>query len=297
MARIRTIKPEMPGHPSVKKLSRDARLLFVWLITDADDQGRFVASPKRLAGQLYPEDEDVDGPQVEGWLVEIEAQGMIRRYVHNGARYGVITSWKDHQKISKPAPSRLPPPPGGSQGSPGDFREGPGEVADGDAGSRADLGPRTVDHGPTTAACEAVALAIIEGFGWAIEEVNQTGRDDAMRAAAEIIAMGATPASALERCRRWRVVFGVAPSIRAVPGKWAVLAPVASTHSGAPPASARRLALSDAEVRAMTPAIEREDWLSELRSRGGLTTTDVEDAAAEFDRIRNPPKPELRLAK
>lgn len=160
MARIRTIKPEMSGHPTLAKVSRDARLLMVWLITDADDVGRVVASPKRLAGQLYPLDEDVDAAMVSGWLDELEAVGLIERYESGGGKYLEVVGWSDHQLISKPTPSRLPGNPGkprdvqtpkpdarefpretqGNPGKPENCPEFPTE-------SLADLGPRTVDHG------------------------------------------------------------------------------------------------------------------------------------------------------
>lgn len=151
MARIRTIKPEMPGHPSLARVSRDARLLFVWLISDADDAGRVVAAPKRLAGVLYPLDADVTEDMVSGWLTELEASGLVQRYRHNGAFYLHLCSWTDHQLVSKPSPSRIPQPP-----DPGIPRESPGEFAETQESpgipekALADLGSRTVDLGPRT---------------------------------------------------------------------------------------------------------------------------------------------------
>lgn len=78
MSRIRTIKPEMPGHPTLARVSVPARLLMVWLITDADHEGGFGAAPKRLAGVLYPYDEDVSAADVDGWLNELAVVGLIR---------------------------------------------------------------------------------------------------------------------------------------------------------------------------------------------------------------------------
>lgn len=110
MARIRTIKPEMPGSASVALCSRDARLLFVWLITDADDSGRVAGSAKRLAGTLYPHDDDVTGAHIDGWLDELRDAGLVRSYWVSGARYIELVGWNEHQRINKPTPSRLPGP-------------------------------------------------------------------------------------------------------------------------------------------------------------------------------------------
>ena len=110
MARIRTLKPEIPGSAALALCSRDARLLFVWLITDADDVGRVAASAKRLAGSLYPHDEDVSGADVNRWLTELCDAGLVRSYWVSGARYIELVGWGEHQRINKPTPSRLPGP-------------------------------------------------------------------------------------------------------------------------------------------------------------------------------------------
>lgn len=125
MARIRTLKPEIWATPSVGTLTRDARLLFVGLITQADDEGRMLAVPRQVAGNCYPFDEDVTGEQITGWLAEIEVAGLIRTYESGGGRYLELSGWSRHQKISKPTPSRLPHPPWETQECPGEPRLDP----------------------------------------------------------------------------------------------------------------------------------------------------------------------------
>lgn len=110
MARIRTIKPEFWTSESLAPLSRDARLLLVGLVSQADDEGRFRAHPRLLAGSVLPF--DVEAPTlIPGWLAEIEATGTIALYEAGGGSYGHLPRWSDHQKIEKPSKSRLPPPP------------------------------------------------------------------------------------------------------------------------------------------------------------------------------------------
>lgn len=131
MARIRTIKPEMPGSATLARCSRDARLLFVWLITDADDVGRVAGSAKRLAGSLYPHDGDVSEADVNRWVAELEAVDLLSSYWVKGVRYLALSGWSEHQRINKPTPSRLPPPDNADPTPP----ESPGEVPEESAAS------------------------------------------------------------------------------------------------------------------------------------------------------------------
>lgn len=107
MARIRSLKPEMWSSESVGRLSRDARLLLVELITQVDDEGRIRASSRGLASLLYPFDDDAAN-MIDGWLTELEAEGMFVRYLADGATYGHLPKFKDHQKIDHPSKSKLP---------------------------------------------------------------------------------------------------------------------------------------------------------------------------------------------
>lgn len=112
MARIRTIKPDMWLSPQVMNLELGARLLFIGLITQADDQGRGVADPRRLKAAVLPAD-DVTAVQVDGWVSAIEAEGLAILYTADGhGRLYQLVSWHIHQSINKPKPSNYPPPPG-----------------------------------------------------------------------------------------------------------------------------------------------------------------------------------------
>lgn len=113
MARIRQFKPGFFTDDKVGRLSRDARLFFFGVLSEADDEGRLVDAPKRLAGVIYPFDEDVTPKKIERWINELEAQQMVLRYQHEGGRFLHVRKFKDHQKMSHPTPSTLPPPPSG----------------------------------------------------------------------------------------------------------------------------------------------------------------------------------------
>lgn len=158
--RIRTIKPEFWTSESVGKLSRDARLLFIALWSFADDEGRGRGAFPVLAGSLYPYD-PTSGELLPHWWGELEAAGMVRRYTVGGTWFYDIPKWKQHQKIKKPTPSRIPPFPHHSptSGEPvGNSSPTPGGL---DLGSRTvDLGSRTVDLAPARAHAPECAHAI-----------------------------------------------------------------------------------------------------------------------------------------
>ena len=110
MARIRTVKPQFWGDDKVSQLSRDARLLFLGIVSMADDQGRFLASAASIAGFVFPND-DIPPKKLANWLEELTRLGLV--VVYNGGRvkYGAIPKWRRHQRISHPQSSPLPPPP------------------------------------------------------------------------------------------------------------------------------------------------------------------------------------------
>jgi hypothetical protein len=110
MARIRSVHPNFARSPSMRRVSRDARLLFVQLWTIVDDAGRGPAELGDLAAVLYLG--DFDAPRFMGaWLDELEAEGCIERYDVEGIDYLRVVHWHKHQQISHPTQSHLPPSP------------------------------------------------------------------------------------------------------------------------------------------------------------------------------------------
>lgn len=108
MPRIRTVKPELFQSESLGRASREARFLFVGLLTLADDEGRMRWIPKSIAGALFPWDEDVETPEINLWVAELEKEGSVRRYRVGPHDYLWIPEWARHQRIDHPTPSRFP---------------------------------------------------------------------------------------------------------------------------------------------------------------------------------------------
>ena len=110
MPRIRTIQPHFARSPSMSRVSRDARLLFVLLWRVVDDEGRCHADLDNLAKVLYPSDFDAS-IYLLIWLDELEREGCIERYAIDEVEYLPVVHWHEHQWISHPTPSCLPASP------------------------------------------------------------------------------------------------------------------------------------------------------------------------------------------
>jgi hypothetical protein len=110
--RIRTVKPDCWSDEALSPLSRDARLLFIVLVTFADDDGRFRDLPAQIIGHGYPEDPDVTPRKVNAWMDELVVSGVVVRYEVDGKGYGTFPKWHNHQRINRYSPSKLPPHPG-----------------------------------------------------------------------------------------------------------------------------------------------------------------------------------------
>lgn len=109
MPRIRTLKPEHATHRKVGTLTDREYRLWVGMITQADDEGRLVWSTQQLRVLLFGYHPKVSAEMVEAAGRRLDGLGLIRIYSVNGKNYAWFPSWHEHQKISHPAPSQLPP--------------------------------------------------------------------------------------------------------------------------------------------------------------------------------------------
>lgn len=103
MARIRTIKPEFWQDEKLLPLSDTTRLVFLGLISMADDLGRLVYNPKLIEALLF----DPDGPDrsrdVRESLANLSRIGrVVVGKASSGQRVLQIANWAKHQKVDKP---------------------------------------------------------------------------------------------------------------------------------------------------------------------------------------------------
>lgn len=111
MARIRSIKPEFwQDYRMAQELTRDVRLLYIGLWNEADDEGRFLAHPRRLLGIVFPYDRDITEAWMGDALQILADTGRLVLYEVDGEPYGELTKFEKHQKINKPSSSKIPSP-------------------------------------------------------------------------------------------------------------------------------------------------------------------------------------------
>lgn len=108
--RTRKIKPNFRDSESMGNVCRDARLLFVLMITIADDEGRLRGNHRYLAHTLFPHDSDAE-QQIGAWLKALEHEECIRQYQLDGTPYIAFVNWKKHQPVDHPKASKIDPPP------------------------------------------------------------------------------------------------------------------------------------------------------------------------------------------
>jgi hypothetical protein len=153
MARIRTIKPEIASSVTLSSVSIPARLTFVLLITQSDDDGYVLATPRQLLGVLFPHDGNVSEGTLGGWIDELVAVDAIRRRETTaGAPVLQIVNWFKHQKIDHPSRK-----PGikqvlAEEGASPAHRDALAKLSRDTRDRTLDLGPRTGDHESTPSA-------------------------------------------------------------------------------------------------------------------------------------------------
>ena len=151
MARIRTIKPEFWGDEKLAPQPPVVRLVFLGLMSMADDAGRLVDNVKSLDGMLFPETDDT----VDSALVTLARLSRIIRYrSESGQRLIQIVNWEKHQKVDKPSKYTLPAPSAEAlerqrvYEHSRDIREVVAEVSRDGIAPTYDLRPTTPDQGP-----------------------------------------------------------------------------------------------------------------------------------------------------
>lgn len=116
MARKRMIDPSIWSDDGMAQLTPRQQLLYIGLISNADDTGRLKGSTVAIRLMCptvyYGESDDTE---IENDLRTIlEVMGKIRRYVVDGKPYLEFRNYRTWQRIDKPQPSKLPEPSAGA---------------------------------------------------------------------------------------------------------------------------------------------------------------------------------------
>lgn len=111
MARKRMLAPEFFASGPVNKLPVTAMLTFAGLWCYFDDYGRGEDDAALVKAAVWPRRRSQTEARVASDLASIAGESLICRYEVGGVRLIHSPSWQEHQKISHPTPSKLPPCP------------------------------------------------------------------------------------------------------------------------------------------------------------------------------------------
>lgn len=96
---------------SFVQLPPAGRLLQIGMINHADDQGRLIATPFYLKGQIFPGD-NIAFDEIQSWLEQMHENGTIILYTVSGRQYAQFANWWDYQSLQYAQPSKFPRPEG-----------------------------------------------------------------------------------------------------------------------------------------------------------------------------------------
>ena len=110
MARKRQLDPDIWISEQVITLPVEARLLFIGMISHADDAGRLRGSALALKVTIFPSD-SYSIEQIQEWRDAIIKNQLAVWYESEGWEYLWLPTFLKYQYMTRISPSKLPPPP------------------------------------------------------------------------------------------------------------------------------------------------------------------------------------------
>ena len=108
MPRKRMIDPEFWSDEEIGSWPPIAKLFYIGLWNFSDDNGRFKAHRRMLYAQIFP----YSIPRNITFCKLKQLLGnKVVWYEVEGLQYGHLRNFNKHQRIDRPTPSKLPPPP------------------------------------------------------------------------------------------------------------------------------------------------------------------------------------------
>lgn len=100
-------------NPQFAKLSDKAKILYIGLITLADDDGRLRANSLLLRSQIFPLQEEILQSDVRKWLNVVVRAGLVEVYREKDEYFVQHPNWGKYQSIRKDLykPSKIPANP------------------------------------------------------------------------------------------------------------------------------------------------------------------------------------------
>lgn len=108
MPRIRTVKPDHWSDSELINISLGAHLLWIGSWNFSDDEGVFESDPLLIKAQVFPRRTDVRIEQISQWLDQLVKARYIVPFEYQNRGYYITRTFKTHQKIDRPHPSKIP---------------------------------------------------------------------------------------------------------------------------------------------------------------------------------------------
>ena len=100
MAKARMLHKKISVSVQVNKLTLPARLLFTWMISHADDEGKLKGDIEFIKAMVVPMTK-WSFKKIKGYLTEMKDQELIYYWQENDEWFIEFTKWKEHQYIQK----------------------------------------------------------------------------------------------------------------------------------------------------------------------------------------------------
>lgn len=109
MAKARMLHKKISVSVQTNKLTLPARLLFTWMISHADDEGKLKGDIEFIKAMIVPMTK-WSFKKIKGYLTEMKDQELVYYWQENDEWFIEFTKWKEHQYIQKDRfkPSDLP---------------------------------------------------------------------------------------------------------------------------------------------------------------------------------------------
>jgi hypothetical protein len=113
IAKARMVHNSICRSETVNRLDTKAALLFTWLLTAVDDQGRMLAKPSYVKAIVVPMREDFTIQDIKTSLLAMEDAGLIKMYKAKDDELLLqVMTWYDYQRLKSPRSSKYEAPSG-----------------------------------------------------------------------------------------------------------------------------------------------------------------------------------------
>ena len=112
-AKARLLYSTISTSERIAELGAKGALIYTWLLTHCDDQGRYAGSARKVKAEVVPFIDEVTAGDVEKALKDMDKAKLIKRYAEGNTQLIQILDWWEFQSgLRVRYESRYPAPEG-----------------------------------------------------------------------------------------------------------------------------------------------------------------------------------------